>query len=376
MNHDIDPMRSESADPEGLLAAAAKRRKKPESEPEMGDTLGIEPPRKKAAAKAAPVENVKKAVKPERGAVVQPKPKGKRGQRAVLTDDAVPGAPERPVGPGFITRGVHAGLGAVDSSVHVGRRLGAWGLSACAAAIAVVSLAGFAARQAPEPAPVRGMRIVYLDGPRLADRDLFGLIRRYPDLDALRGGDGETLASFSVWLAAQPAVLAVDKVRYVHVPSGERRVVEVTLGLRTPELPVVLATGGRAWLAADGVLLPGIMPAPDARPRPVVRGLEGVDSERVAEALWLWSELSRRLEPGLITDIHLNADLDLRGQQGIVLGTAGGSRLIWGLPTDARYGLDRQRKVDDLLHTIRCQGDLARIATINVRYQKAFFTLR
>jgi len=375
MNHDLDPMRSESADPEGLLAAAAKRRKKPDSEPEMADTLGIEPPRagKKMAAKAAPAESAKKA---ERVVAAHLKLKGKRAQRAVLTDDAVPGAPERPVGPGLITRGVHAGLGAVDSSVHLGRRLGAWGLSACAAAIAVVSLAGFAARQAPEPAPVRGMRIFYLDGPQLADRDLFGLIRQYPDLNALRGGNGDTLADFSSWLAAQPAVLAVHKVRYLHVPSGERRVVEVTLGLRTPELPVVLATGGRAWLAADGVLLPGIMPAPDARPRPVVRGLEGADSERVSEALWLWSELSRRLEPGLISDIHLNADLELRGQQGIVLGTIGGSRLIWGLPTDARYGIDRQRKVDDLLHTIRCQGDLARIATINVRYQKAFFTLR
>lgn len=359
----MDTMRSETPDPEGLLAAAAKRRRRKSTEPMMADTLGVpgaKPPAKpgKLAAKAA----------------VKAKPA--RAKRAVLTDDAVPGAPERVGGPGIITRGVHAGLRSVEGSVSLGRRLGMWGGAACAAGLALVVLAGFAARQAPDPAPVRGMRIVYLDGPRLADRDLFGLIRRYPALDALRGGEDGELASFSTWLGEQPAIRTVERLRYVHVPTGERRVIEVTLGLRTPELPVVLATGSRAWLDGEGVLLPGILKPLDDRPRPVVRGLESADLERVHEALWLWRELRARLEPGQISDIHLDGELDLRGQRGIVLATREGSRLLWGLPSDKRYGVDRARKVDDLLHTIRCQGDLSRIATINVRYQKPFFTLR
>lgn len=359
----MDTMRSETPDPEGLLAAAAKRRRRKSSEPVMADTLGV--PGTKPPAKAG-----KLAVK----AVVKAKPA--RAKRAVLTDDAVPGAPERAGGPGIITRGVHAGLRSVEGSVSLGRRLGMWGGAACAAGLALVVLAGFAARQAPDPAPVRGMRIVYLDGPRLADRDLFGLIRRYPALEALRGGDDGELASFSTWLGEQPAIRTVERLRYVHVPTGERRVIEVTLGLRTPELPVVLATGSRAWLDGEGVLLPGILQPLDDRPRPVVRGLESADLERVHEALWLWRELRARLEPGQISDIHLDGELDLRGQRGIVLATREGSRLLWGLPSDKRYGVDRTRKVDDLLHTIRCQGDLSRIATINVRYQKPFFTLR
>jgi hypothetical protein len=366
----METMRSDSGDPEAVLAAAAKKRKAASSEVAMLDTLGV-------AAGRGPGKPGKPApAKPGKAAKID-KP-AKRGKRPVLTDDAVPGAPERSpaAGPGLITRGVHVGLRGVEGSVSLGRQMGAWGMSAAAALVAVCVLAGFAAARVPDPAPVRGMRIVYTDGPRLSDRDLFGLIRRYPGLDDLRDGNGMHLATFADWLRGQGAVRSVDSVRYVHTETGERRVVEVTLGLRTPELPVVLATGARAWLDAEGTLLPGIMPAPDDKPRPVLRGIEGASAESLTEALWLWKQLSAVIEPGLITHIALDGSLGLLDQRGIVLGTRSGSRLVWGLPSDANYGIDRERKVSDLVHTIRCQGDLSRIATINVRYQKPFFVLR
>ena len=44
-------------------------------------------------------------------------------------------------------------------------------------------------------------------------------------------------------------------------------------------------------------------------------------------------------------------------------------------PSDG-VGVDRARKIRDLVHTIRCQGDLTRVAAINVRFKKPYFTLR
>jgi hypothetical protein len=108
----------------------------------------------------------------------------------------------------------------------------------------------------------------------------------------------------------------------------------------------------------------------------MLRAVERGGSERLQEALWLWRTLEPQLDAGLLTDIHLDDDLDLKGQRGIVLYTRTGSRLIWGLPGDAQFGIDRERKARELVHTIRCQGDLTRIAAINVRFKKAYFTLR
>lgn len=357
--------RTDSGDPEGILAAAALQRE----EPMAADTLGVDGPQTGRGRKA------KAALKEPSGAKAKV-----RVKRPVLTDEAVPGAPRgatpAKAGPGWITRGVHAGLRGVESGAEASRQLGVWGITAITAFVALCVLSGFAQARVPEDAPVRGMKMVYLDGPRLDDRDLFGLIRRYPGLDALRDGDDARLADFAAWLGEQPVIRTVAQVRCQHAVDGSRRVIEVELGLRSPELPVVLASGARAWIDAEGILLPSILPAPEGQPRPVLRGVEGVDRARIDEALWLWSQVRRNLEPGLITDIILDAPLGLLDQRGIVLGTRSGSQLIWGLPGDTRFGLDRERKVRDLVHSIRCQGDLSRIATINVRYPKAFFTLR
>jgi hypothetical protein len=138
----------------------------------------------------------------------------------------------------------------------------------------------------------------------------------------------------------------------------------------------VLASGARAWVDVDGRILPGILPAPAGNPRPMLRAIEHGGAERLREALWLWRTLEPQLDAGLLTDIHLDDDLDLKDQRGIVLYTRSGSRLVWGLPTDAKFGVERERKARDLVHTIRCQGDLTRIASINVRFKKLYFTLR
>jgi hypothetical protein len=140
-------------------------------------------------------------------------------------------------------------------------------------------------------------------------------------------------------------------------------------------MPVVLANGERHWVDSDGRVLPGILPAP-ATPRPVLRGIEIGRPAALGEALALWRELEPQVEPGLISEIRLYDDLDLANQRGVVLYTRQGSRLIWGRPDDDRYGVDRSRKVRDLVHTIRCQGDLSRIAVINVRFSQPFFVLR
>jgi hypothetical protein len=141
-------------------------------------------------------------------------------------------------------------------------------------------------------------------------------------------------------------------------------------------MPVVLASGERAWVDGEGWLLPGSLPGPVAR-RPVLRAIEWGGVEGVRAAIALWRLLEPQVEPGLITDIHLSDTLDARGlTRGIVLYTRHGSRLIWGKPGEERYGVRNEDKVRDLVHTLRAQGDLNRLAAVNVRFKQPFFTLR
>src|SRR5262249_49382095 len=81
----------------------------------------------------------------------------------------------------------------------------------------------------------------------------------------------ERLASF---LAELPAVRAVEHVRALHEVDDDgtvRRVIELTLALREPYMPAVLARGGRHRGDAQGRGVPGGGPAP-APPRPGLRG--------------------------------------------------------------------------------------------------------
>jgi hypothetical protein len=59
-----------------------------------------------------------------------------------------------------------------------------------------------------------------------------------------------------------------------------------------------------------------------------------------------------------------------------VLYTRQGAKFIWGAPGEERFGVQSEDKVRDLVHTIKCQGDLSRIERINVRFKEPFYLLR
>lgn len=283
--------------------------------------------------------------------------------------------------PGTVTRGVHAGLSGLDWTRSRAQVLGLWGIIASAVLITVVVLSFYAGSQAPEPMPVTGLKITFLPGPRLAEQEIYAWVRRFPNADKLYTGAPWVLDRLADYLRHQPVVAEVRQVSVVHQPvdaRGERlrRVIELVIGLRQPVLPVVLASGERGWVDAEGWLLPGSLPGPTVR-RPTLRAIEWGGIQGVRSALSMWQQLEPLIEPGLVTDIHLYDALDgSASQRGIVLYTRQGSRLIWGRPGDERFGVRNDDKVRDLVRAIRSQGDLSRVAAINVRFHQPFLLLR
>ena len=290
-------------------------------------------------------------------------------------------ADEADLKPGLVTRGVHVGLDGAQMTASGLRQLGPWTVAALILALGVVGVSVYATTQAPQPLPVVGLRVNYLPGPQLAEREVRVWLAHFPHRDKLVTGDAWMLDRLAHYLRSIPAVATVKRVEAVHEPqpNGHQQMVRtlvLDLGLRQPEMPAVLSTGERVWLAADGRILPGSLPAPATR-RPVVHALERGGLGTIYEVLALWRELEPMLEQGLVTDIHLDDALDQSGhQRGVVLYTRQGTRLIWGRPGDERFGVYRAQKINDLVRTIRCQGDLRRIALINVRFAQPFFVLR
>lgn len=282
---------------------------------------------------------------------------------------------------GMMTRGIHVGLDGAHVLGGGVRRLGPWGIAAVVLALSVVVGSVCALVMAPAPMPVGKLRVEYLSGPQLPERDVRTWLSHFPHRDKLKTGEPWVLEELATYLARLPAVEVVDRVEALHelLPDGSDvlvRTLVIRFGLRSPEMPAVLATGERVWLDKDGRVLPGTMPSPGVR-RPVVRDLERGGIEAVREAMSMWRELETKLEPQLVTDIRCDDTLDDTGnQRGIVLYTRQGTRLIWGRPGESRYGVRPSDKVNDVVRTIRCQGDLRRIAVINVRFGSPFFTLR
>jgi hypothetical protein len=258
-------------------------------------------------------------------------------------------------------------------------RLGAWGVAACAAALALLVLTVDGLHEVPAPLPVSSVRVSWLQGPQIPVNEVLAWLDRFPDRDRLREPNAWVLDRLAAFLRDQPAVARVQQVRLEHEPAtsvqGARRTLEIVVGLRQPVMPVVLASGERAWIDVEGRVLPGILPGPEVR-RPQLRGLEGAQPGVIVAALHMWALLEPELEPGLVSWIQLDDQLDERGARGIVLYTRQGSRLIWGDPDEQRYGVKAEAKARDLVHTIRCQGDMSRVATINVRYSQPVFTFR
>lgn len=289
--------------------------------------------------------------------------------------------PAGKVGPGLVTRGIHAGLNGAQWTKQGALRLGAWGCAAVAMIAVLVVFSCYSIDKAPTPLPVSGFRIAWLPGPKVAREDVLGWMKTFPQFAQLRDGRQETLDELAGFLRKQPMVSEVRTVSVVHEPNAKQpeqlqRTLEVVMALRQPVMPVVLASGERAWVDAEGWLLPGSLPGPSVK-RPVLRAIEWAGIDGVRSALSLWKRLEPQIEHGLVTDIHLHDVLDKRGvQRGVVLYTRHGSRLIWGRPGEERYGVREEDKVRDLIHTIRSHGDLNRIAAVNVRFKEPFSELR
>lgn len=298
-----------------------------------------------------------------------------------------------------------------------------WSAVAIIAAAALILLSLIAVGDLPKPLPVANVTISWLPGPRVPDAEVLSWLRRCPQFDKLNEPNEWVLQKLADHLRALPAVAEVRQVRLYHENGkvsavrrttgkppvlvqvdGIRRTVEVQIGLRQPYLPAVLKDGTRAWIDAQGVVLPGVLPNPGVQ-RPLVRGLEAGGRAGVLTAVDLWTRLEPQIEKGLVSDIVLNDVLDplalappaasgqppqaasasispsvnslpLNAPRGVVLYTRQGSKLIWGRPGEERFGVQIDDKIRDLVHTIKCQGDLSRIERINVRFKEPFYLLR
>lgn len=327
----------------------------------------------------------------KRGAGVVPPTTRRRKRKATPVDD--PFTTEATPG-GSALDGVPAGPSGWFSKTGI--RI--WSGLAIAAAAAVLVLSLVAMRDVPPALPVSNVTISWLPGPRVPDAEVLNWLRRSPQFEKLSTPNEWVLEKLADHLRALPAVAEVRQVRLYHEPGkiaavrqvkgkppvrvqvdGIRRTVEIQIALRQPYMPAVLGDRSRAWIDADGRVLPGILPSPGVQ-RPMVRAVEQGGRDGVKAAVELWKLLEPQVEKGLISDIVLSDGLDAvpdaKSAQGIVLYTRQGSRLIWGRPGEERFGVAAEAKVRDLVHTLRCQGDLSRIVAINVRFHEPFYQLR
>jgi hypothetical protein len=368
--------RLDGGDPEALVQIAARHRPvRPQRR------AGPAPAPAAAASEPAPdgdgrpeKDAVLEVVEPRRGRVAAPAPAAAQARRARKA-----GKPQ-PMSTDTLAEGASRARRPrpLESRASVLARLGAWGVAACAAGLAVCALTLDGVDALPGPLKVSEVHIGFTGGPQLPPAEILRWVDGFSLHDQLAQPNAWVLEQLADYLRALPAVAEVSQVRLVHLPAAKDSVVrelDIEMRLRQPVMPTVLASGERRWLDADGRQLPGILPGPERR-RPTVRGVEGASAESIQLAIQAWQRLEPLVESGLITDIVLGDLLDSRGAKGMVLYTRYGSRLVWGAPGEERYGVDVDTKARELVHTLRCQGDLSRVATINVRFGQPFYTLR
>lgn len=253
--------------------------------------------------------------------------------------------------------------------------LSAWGACALAALLVVAVLSASGWWRAPVPAPLAG---IYIDGGNEVPAELKRRwLRSFHGVTALRQDPNHaTLDALAIHLAQQPEVARVGRIglEWRRHEGQLRRMVVAGVRMREPLMPVMLASGERAWVDGDGVLLPGILSGPSGQP--VLRNLEQGGLEALHEALAAWPLVAAQLPHGLITAIDLDHPFHARLQQrGIVFLTRYGNRLEWGRPGDERFGLDPARKARHLAHTLACQGDLSQVPVVSVRFDEPHFVL-
>lgn len=327
-----------AAEAEALVEAAERKRRKPR--------------RAAAGPEAAP-----EAEPPEAKPATKRRKRKPRDATAATaeSDSALPAAPApRPRGPS------------------------AWTAACICAALAVLVLSAAALASLPRPLPVDRVVVDWLEGPRASQREVDGWLAVFPEREQLAEANGWVMSRLADHLRAQPGVGEVRRLELRHKPAADGtrpgRTLHVEMGMRRPFMPGVLASGQRVWLDADGVILPGTLPGPEQR-RPLVRSLEA-GAGLVRAAVDAWRRLEPALDPSLVTSIDCNDIIDERGERGIVLNTRANARLVWGRPDEERCGRDAEAKCRDLVHTLRCQGDLGRVAVVNVRFAQPYYTLK
>ena len=277
--------------------------------------------------------------------------------------------------------GEDAGPGAGPPGEPAARGPRAWTAACICAALAVAVLSTAAIANLPRALPVEDRPVVtWLEGPTANQREIDGWLASFPYRDQLAEANGWVMGKLADHLLAQPGVGEVRRIDLVYEPitsGGKNRLgrkLRIEMGMRRPYMPGVLASGQRVWIDADGVILPGSLTGPDKR-RPLVRGLEDSPGS-LRSAVEAWRRIEPYVDPNLVLGIHCSEALNDAGDRGIVMLTRTGTRLIWGRPDEDRFGRDTEAKARDLIHTIRCQGDLGRVAAVNVRFAKPFYTPR
>ena len=323
-----------------------------------------------------------------------------------LDHDTTPG--------GSALDGIPAGPGGMFSRAGINP----WTAAALVVTTCIAVLSLVAVGDLPKPLAVSNISVSWLPGPRVPDTEVLTWLRRCPQFDKLNEPNEWVLDKLAEHLRSLPAVAEVRQIRMYHEPAkisavrrvtgkpaalvkidGLRRTVEIQIALRQPYMPAVLKDGSRVWIDAEGKILPGILPSPGVQ-RPLVRQLELGGMVAVKAAVDLWQRLEPQIEKGLVSDIMLSELLEaaptpvappagpviLSGQvaaprpvgqsRGIVLTTRQGAKLVWGKPGEERFGVQPDDKVRDLVHTLKCQGDLSRIDSVNVRFHEPFYSLR
>ncbi len=279
---------------------------------------------------------------------------------------------------------------------------------ACAVLVAILSLTALSVR--PKAKSVDEVKISWMPGPQIPEREVLAWIRRFPKYEQLAQPNDWLLGQLARFLKDQPAVADVSVVRVYHEPAMKEttrdvrkggklvrqtirgpvitRTVEVKLALRQPYLPGVLRDGTRVWIDRDGNVLPGILPKPEIA-RPLVRSIEAGGKLGLRSAVQAWDLLENQgLERGLVTDVVLDDLVDVTSpgslsvagtppaSRGLVFYTRHGTRILWGRPGEEKYGVSLEDRARNTVHTLTVQGDLARIAAIQVRFPEPTYTLR
>ncbi len=231
---------------------------------------------------------------------------------------------------------------------------------------AVLVLSAHAIRSAPMPRV--GTDVVF-SGDRVPRELATHWIRQFPNGRALfENADTDTLNAFRAFLSRRPSVEEVRRVSLRAEDDG--RVVGVDLSLREPLLPAQHADRRRVWLSAEGHQLHPSLRGP--ADQPVLFGVRNGGEANLREVLQAWRMLRDRLPEGYVTGIRCDQPQYDGSVRGIRFYLRSGTVVDWGGAGVERYGLSVEDKIENLIRTIKCQGDMRKVERIDVRFPRPF----